>query len=31
MTEAFALVNQQVSDEFFSAIDAAQEFGLTRR
>jgi aryl-alcohol dehydrogenase-like predicted oxidoreductase len=29
MTEAFALVNQQVSDEFFSAIDAARELGLT--
>jgi aryl-alcohol dehydrogenase-like predicted oxidoreductase len=29
MTEAFALVNQQVSDGFFSAIDAAKELGLT--
>jgi len=29
MTEAFALVNQQVSDAFFSAIDAALELGLT--
>jgi aryl-alcohol dehydrogenase-like predicted oxidoreductase len=28
MTEAFALVNQQVSDEFLSAIDAAQALGL---
>jgi aryl-alcohol dehydrogenase-like predicted oxidoreductase len=29
MTEAFALVNQQVSDQFLSAIDAANELGLT--
>ncbi len=29
MTEAFALVNQQVSDEFLSAIDAAQNLGLS--
>ncbi|MBI5958868.1 MAG: aldo/keto reductase [Chloroflexi bacterium] len=29
MTEAFALANQQVSDEFFSAIGAAEELGLT--
>jgi aryl-alcohol dehydrogenase-like predicted oxidoreductase len=29
MTEAFALVNQQVSDEFLSAIDAAHALGLT--
>jgi aryl-alcohol dehydrogenase-like predicted oxidoreductase len=29
MTEAFALINQQVSDAFYSAIDAAQELELT--
>jgi len=29
MTEAFALVNQQVSDEFLSAIGAAEALGLT--
>jgi aryl-alcohol dehydrogenase-like predicted oxidoreductase len=29
MTEAFALENQQVSDEFFSPIAAASEFGLS--
>jgi aryl-alcohol dehydrogenase-like predicted oxidoreductase len=29
MTEAFALVNQQVGDVFLSAIDAANELGLT--
>jgi aryl-alcohol dehydrogenase-like predicted oxidoreductase len=29
MTEAFALVNQQVSDRFLSAIEAAEELGLT--
>ncbi len=29
MTEAFALVNQQVGDAFYSAIDAALELGLT--
>ena len=29
MTEAFALVNQQVSDEFLSAIDAAHKLELT--
>lgn len=28
MTEAFALRNQQVGEEFMSAIDAAAEFGL---
>lgn len=28
MTEAFALVNQQVGDAFFSAIDAAEALGL---
>jgi aryl-alcohol dehydrogenase-like predicted oxidoreductase len=29
MTEAFALQNQQVGEEFMSAIDAANELGLT--
>jgi aryl-alcohol dehydrogenase-like predicted oxidoreductase len=29
MTEAFALVNQQVGDVFLSAIEAANELGLT--
>lgn len=29
MTEAFALQNQQVGDEFFSPIEAAQRLGLT--
>jgi aryl-alcohol dehydrogenase-like predicted oxidoreductase len=29
MTEAFALENQQVSDAFYSPIDAAQELGLS--
>jgi aryl-alcohol dehydrogenase-like predicted oxidoreductase len=29
MTEAFALANQQVGDEFFSAIGAAEQLGLT--
>jgi len=29
MTEAFALVNQQVGEQFLSAIEAAQELGLT--
>jgi aryl-alcohol dehydrogenase-like predicted oxidoreductase len=29
MTEAFALQNQQVGQEFFSPIEAAQQLGLT--
>lgn len=29
MTEAFALVNQQVSDEFLSPMAAAESFGIT--